>query len=725
MAPDPTQITTPADQQAPAPAQALTQPTQDAPALPAQPPMVMNPGAAPQQPAPPPPPKGVSPDNPHASNPAVQRAGLFHTIAQALAGGPRYQVQIDPTTGQTTRTEAPMSTKDIGMAIALEAIGGALKGFSVSNGPGAVGRAAAAGGEDAIQKQVQAKQQQEQQASADAARAYQTMEANMRMKNLAISTGKLDYESHLALVKASEQQLAHLADGESLAASNLSETDAKDLQKYPITDYYRLPDGVVPRTDLQTGKQVFTDPAGRVVDANDPGATPAWDNTYSVVHRDARVPVADENGPSDTIKGAVSWNLLPANWLKAAPNATMPGAALASLSHKTQLLEQTQNDIANNFTPAGQQPFDLKALVRQNPQLVSKAFDAYQAALQATPSGHNHGEAIQHLIQTNPDAAGLVLQAYGGRDALDAFDRKTAHTDRIADLRLNGIPDDKTAQQILSAPSGSFSPDVVQAAKNFQANQASQAGAKAGAEERAKLPGELELKRAEGSGGGSSDTVQQLGESIASGNGTLDTISDRKTRAAVEAYLTVHHPNLDRNSVTLTNDERKKKQLADSDLLNLGIIKDVITKRPDLIGALQGRISSGKWEVGSNDADLARLRVAADQYGLASIGIHSSRSYQNKEDAVHGITNNLKNGPQAILGAIDAAQQSARVFADAGKPKGMNGSAYIVTPKPQAPGQTIDVGTVQKYVAKYGNAQAARVAAQKDGWTLPGTQGSK
>jgi hypothetical protein len=710
----------PVDQQAPATAQALTQPSQDnsAPVQP-QPAMASNQGAVtPQQP---PVPKGVSPNDPNATHPSVMRAGVLHTIAQALAGGPRTRTIIDPNTGTAVREEVPLSTKDIGMAIALEAIGGALRGYSVPNGPGNLGRAAGAAGEDAMNQQLQAKQQQEQQASVDAARVYQTMEANMRMKNLAISTGKLDLDNHLALVKASEQQLAHLADGESLAASNVSERDAQDLQKYPITDYYRLPDGVIPRRDAD-GNQVYTNSAGRIVTANDPGATPAYDNTYSIVHRDAKVPVADENGPVSSIRSSVDWGLLPGNWLKAAPNATMPGAALASLSHRTQILEQAQNDIASNFTPQGQQPFDLKALVRQNPQLVSKAFDSFQAALQATPSGHNYGEAIDHLTKTNPDQAGLVLQAYGGRDALNAFDRQTAHTDRIADLRLNGVPDDKTAQQILSAP-GSYSPDVVQAAKNFQQNQVAQKANAAGAEARAKFPFSAEA-RERATGGSGSDTVQQLGESIVSGNGTLDQISDKKTKTAVEAYLSQHHPNLDRSSVTLDADSRKKKQLADSVNLNLGIVQDVLNRRPDLVGPVDSMLTRGENFVGNNDKDLARLGVALDNYGQAAVGIHGSRSYQNKEQAAHQLLNGYRNGAQAGLAAVDAARQSASVFANAGKPRSVNGSAYVVLPKPQ-PGQTIDAPTVQKYLQKYGSPQAARAAAQKDGWALPGSQGAK
>jgi hypothetical protein len=137
-------------------------------------------------------------------------------------------------------------------------------------------------------------------------------------------------------------------------------------------------------------------------------------------------------------------------------------------------------------------------------------------------------------------------------------------------------------------------------------------------------------------------------------------------------------------------------------------------------------LTRGENLAGNNDKDIARLGVALDNYGQAAVGIHGSRSYQNKEQAAHELLNGYKNGPQAGLAAVDAARQSASVFANAGKPKSVNGSPYVVLPKPQAPGQTIDAGTVQKYVTKYGSAQAARTAAQNDGWALSGAQqGSK
>src|ERR1700744_2935941 len=67
-----------------------------------------------------------APSQPDYSNhPAVQRADLLHTIAQTLAGGPRFKTSINPNTGEMVHTPVPLSKGDIGLAIAAEA----LKGF--------------------------------------------------------------------------------------------------------------------------------------------------------------------------------------------------------------------------------------------------------------------------------------------------------------------------------------------------------------------------------------------------------------------------------------------------------------------------------------------------------------------------------------------------------------------------------------------------------------------
>jgi hypothetical protein len=106
----------------------------------------------------------LSPLQPQPDHPSVQRAGILRSIATALAGGPRFTTQIDPTTGATTRTQVPLSRGDLAMAIVSEALSGGLAGLGVKPGPGVVGRAAAAGA-----GQVQGEMQDADKANQDQA----------------------------------------------------------------------------------------------------------------------------------------------------------------------------------------------------------------------------------------------------------------------------------------------------------------------------------------------------------------------------------------------------------------------------------------------------------------------------------------------------------------------------------------------------------------------------
>lgn len=129
----------------------------------------------------------VSNPLPPAAAASIQRAGVLRTIAQTLAGGPRYKETIDPQTGTATRTEVPLSRSDIALAIVSEVLSGAMSGLSAKPGPGVEGRAAAAGFNQAVQSRQRADAQQQQQADQDyqnqvslLSRRAQIYEANSR-----------------------------------------------------------------------------------------------------------------------------------------------------------------------------------------------------------------------------------------------------------------------------------------------------------------------------------------------------------------------------------------------------------------------------------------------------------------------------------------------------------------------------------------------------------------
>lgn len=202
-------------------------------------------------------------------HPTVQKAGLLHTIAQTLAGGPRYTEKVDPNTGDMVRTQVPLSRGDIGMAIAMTAISGALSGLAVPSGPNATGRAAQAGFEAATKQRNEADAQQQQQATDAYQRKAQIAETNMRMYNNARQIGQQDQQTNEDYIG----QYKDLADRlqKDYPGYIKGIVGYKDLAKYNVTSENAIPYSSVPRLD-QEGKQV----------TNDQGV-PQWDINYMIV----------------------------------------------------------------------------------------------------------------------------------------------------------------------------------------------------------------------------------------------------------------------------------------------------------------------------------------------------------------------------------------------------------------------------------------------------------
>jgi len=113
-------------------------------------------------------------------NPAVKQASKMYKIAETLAGGQRYAYKVNVNTGEMEKTPVPVSGKQLGLAIALEALSGGLTGLAAGRGrgPGAAGAAA-------LQQQMNRTQQVENQkraeANADYIRGASIAKTNMEM----------------------------------------------------------------------------------------------------------------------------------------------------------------------------------------------------------------------------------------------------------------------------------------------------------------------------------------------------------------------------------------------------------------------------------------------------------------------------------------------------------------------------------------------------------------
>jgi hypothetical protein len=415
-------------------------------------------------------PRPVSQPSTTASNPtpAAQQQQQEHPLAsrifgaaQVLAGGPRYRTSIDPVTGATSRTQVPISGKQLGMAIALEALSGALSGFA-QRGPNAEGRAGFAGlqtGQQIGQQRQQADEQQAQQAQADFQRSYQTAHSNLQMLQLARSVGKADYDDHQQLISDNAPMLENLRQEmpQAIVAEGVSEQDAQNVQKYPLNQFLRVPTGTVPRLGAD-GKQVFTTSTGRIVPEGTPGAFPAWNNTYTLVRSNVKTGLMPNGQPATWVTNGVRWGLISPDVLKASTNASIPISQAITIQHEASALDQAQSDL-NNFSGVLKTPnVNLVQAIDANPSLRG-ALQSFTSRLNAT--GHNYQLAVADLAKTDPDSAAAIVNLYGGSNNLKAFDQQQAKADEerqpIATLaQAEGIATDPNASAQRKAQAQSF-----------------------------------------------------------------------------------------------------------------------------------------------------------------------------------------------------------------------------------------------------------------------------
>lgn len=229
-------------------------------------------------------PQGLPPTQATPTPPAVQqqvdKATWTHQVFQALAGGPQTSTTIDPNTGKVERTQVPVSNARLGMAVALAALTGAFNGLA-QKGPGAEGRAAAGGFDEALQQKQEQQKAQDDEAAKTYARQASIAQTNFTMHQTAVRMGQLDYESHKEFVADALPVLNNIKTVGADLASGVREQDL--LSKYNITKDAAVPDGVVARTDPTTGKQ-----------ATDKYGQPLWDNTYTVLDPSKKIAL-DQN----------------------------------------------------------------------------------------------------------------------------------------------------------------------------------------------------------------------------------------------------------------------------------------------------------------------------------------------------------------------------------------------------------------------------------------------
>jgi len=136
-------------------------------------------------------------------------------------------------------------------------------------------------------------------------------------------------------------------------------------------------------------------------------------------------------------------------------------------------------------------------------------------------------------------------------------------------------------------------------------------------------------------------------------------------------------------------DEQRRADLAE----NMNQLEEILNRRADLFGPAAGRWASLKGTIGTDDPDIAALKVIKEQMGMAMVGAHAMRNAQHVETAANSLVNSFNNQPVAIKGAIAAARKSLQTFQnDVNRPANTGSTA---APKQTATGTPQGGGTIR------------------------------
>lgn len=208
---------------------------------------------------------------PNPPHPLVQKAMLTHSVARVLAGNPTRLVINDD--GSTRREPVPLTGKQIGMAIVLEAISGSLTGLAAGRGrgPGAAGAAAFA-------QQQALVQQRQQQMDVAARQDYEN-----KNKSLVVQAQLAEINSRIGLNTAeAEKNGSEMIDKavEINRASGLLDVDPSELDNggEPMTQAEII-------DAMKTGRLNIGDHIGAMagrVPVTRPDGTTHWEATFLV-----------------------------------------------------------------------------------------------------------------------------------------------------------------------------------------------------------------------------------------------------------------------------------------------------------------------------------------------------------------------------------------------------------------------------------------------------------
>jgi hypothetical protein len=553
-------------------------------------------------------------EQPHADNASVQRAGVIHSIAQALAGGPRYAESIDDS-GNRIYTRVKMSRKDIGLAIALEALTGSLAGLAGGRGKG-MGAAGMAGMNATMQQAQQARQLRDQKAQQDFQNRSRALVDKANLADLNARIGLNVAESEKIGVDMIDKQV------ENNRASGVLDVDPINLENsgQPLTQAEIL-DG------MKSGKFNISSHIGAMagrVPVTGPDGRTRWEATFLLFKNpNARINISQEQ-------------------FDRYASANVPGFPAGSNVSNGGLelkLSQVQraNEILAAHTLADSRLDDMRTVLNGTPLAdkiptkvdfskpgVETAMTRFQKYVSHSDQ---HGMDVLQSIEAmnadrrdprtgqmapNADAkyADIVAAAMGGWPVLEAtHNQLIANKKAATDFAI--IDSEAKANAVIASPN-KFTRDQISSAKNFLTLTQQQGARKTAEDARARAVAE----------GKDTEAMYKTGRNPITGERL--SIDNAPDGAFVDAKGRV----IPQNQQSFYKPSQSEKQTADTAKQVLAISADLraaVQKNPNLVGPLMGNSKKGLASLGLGDAASQKMLDDVAFLQSAATKMHTSR----------------------------------------------------------------------------------------------------
>lgn len=149
-------------------------------------------------------------------------------------------------------------------------------------------------------------------------------------------------------------------------------------------------------------------------------------------------------------------------------------------------------------------------------------------------------------------------------------------------------------------------------------------------------------------------------------------------------------------NVRPTGAERNKGDMAQSAHEQLGTLKDIVGRRPDIFGPIAGRKTDFTVWLGSQDPDAQRFRAArtiAADHLAGTFGGRSEAALKALDDAI----GQFKSNPAAVQAGLDQLEKGNEVFRKAGAVRTVGSQAGNAAAAPSGGGAPPAVTTKEQY----------------------------